>query len=220
MADETIFTAGSLIPEDFKAMDSDNESDIDSLHIESAQDIMLPFSTHLPDFLPNGDDSEMVTIEQDDSCATVQVDLSTVDLSELQAAYSTTQMASSLPPVTPTKPQDSLIVLDPLTPTANLKVLMSAASPEIRNMEKRQKSKMLFNTILQVASQQNMELQQSSGVEFEVDVEGGIPLGEEYVDDTEKPANRKAKSLGLLCQRLVEFRIIHSGMIVRFDRFF
>ena len=52
----------------------------------------------------------------------------------------TENMAGRLNPVTPTKPHSEADV-DPLTPTANMKLLMSAVSPEIRNREKEQAEK-------------------------------------------------------------------------------
>ena len=197
MADQD--SIGSLlVPDGFKSQDSDDESECNSLHMESAEDITLPFSTHLPDFLPSlQDDIDTVTVElgPDECEALLQ------SANDLAATKETPNgsITSSLDPVTPTKPQDGP-ALDPVTPTANLKLLMSAVSPEIRNMEKRQKSKALFNAIVQAASQENIELQQNVDVEYEVDVEGSSQ-GEEYGEDEEKPANRKAKSLGLLCQR-------------------
>ena len=47
-------------------------------------------------------------------------------------------LSSKLNPVTPTKAEDcqGVVEIDPLTPMANLKMLISAASPEIRNREK------------------------------------------------------------------------------------
>ncbi len=206
MGDQSTNTPSSLVPDGFGSLDSGDESEAESLHIESAQDITLPFSTHLPDFLP--DLNNTVTVEIDlDGCSNIVDDLASKEVTvtdplpgseEDKYESAATIDSNNLPPVTPTKPQDVPTALDPLTPTANLKLLMSAVSPEIRSMEKRQKSKALFNAIVQAASQENLELQQTDQYEVEVETSS---QGEEYTEDGEKPANRKAKSLGLLCQR-------------------
>ena len=80
------------------------------------------------------------------------------------------------PPHTPQKPMDPL---DPLTPTANLKILMSAASPEIRNRDN------LRRLMDEDMRQQRLALMQR--------------MNEENGDGNQ--TSRKEKSLGLLCQR-------------------
>ncbi|XP_072045138.1 transcription factor E2F8-like isoform X2 [Amphiura filiformis] len=196
MGDQSTNTSSLLVPDGFRSLDSDDESEADSLHMESAEDITLPFSTHLPDFLPSCLDTVTVTLGPEGCVKDNPCNELVANITDRPNGTDT----SNLPPVTPTKPLDTPTALHPLTPTANLKLLMSAVSPEIRSMEKRQKSKALFNAIVQAASQENLELQQS--IEYEVDVETSSQ-DDDYVDDGEKPANRKAKSLGLLCQRFL-----------------
>ncbi|XP_071824295.1 uncharacterized protein [Apostichopus japonicus] len=109
-----------------------------------------------------------------------------------------------LPPVTPTKPGGDH--LDPLTPTTNLKMLISAASPEIRNLEKRQqceKKERLFHAMLAVTSddllthQVEMKTTKSRPTASTVASEGNE-------QENVKENSRKAKSLGLLCERFLE----------------
>ncbi|XP_041053713.1 transcription factor E2F8 [Carcharodon carcharias] len=84
---------------------------------------------------------------------------------------------------TPTKLQESPVG-EPWTPTANLKMLISAASPEIRSREK-MKQELLVDD--DHASETNENLQdQLSGEEFE-----------------KFHPSRKEKSLGLLCYRFL-----------------
>ncbi|XP_069620647.1 transcription factor E2F7 [Ranitomeya imitator] len=88
-------------------------------------------------------------------------------------------------PITPVKVDRP--PADPWTPTANLKMLSSVASPEIRDREKK---KELFRPI------ENNE-QDESGLDaqqFE---------NVDDLDDLEKRPSRKQKSLGLLCQKFL-----------------
>ncbi|KAG8577779.1 hypothetical protein GDO81_010288 [Engystomops pustulosus] len=89
-------------------------------------------------------------------------------------------------PITPVKVVDKPLA-DPWTPTANLKMLSSVASPEIRDREKK---KELFRPI------ENNE-QEETGLDahqFET---------VDDMDDLEKRPSRKQKSLGLLCQKFL-----------------
>ena len=108
-------------------------------------------------------------------------------------------------PLTPTKPPIRLLALSPMTPTANLKVLISAASPDIRVLDTKRQKKALFNAIADHASYlQEQEEVIDVGVDSileEVVEAGSFSQGEDGVDDGDKPMNRKSKSLGLLCQR-------------------
>ena len=111
------------------------------------------------------------------------------------SASHTENMADRLNPVTPTKPKEESTDLDPLTPTANMKLLMSAVSPEIRSREKEQKETVKQETAVEtnnnyitaVPSQKGTKRKASQSVE-------------EDEDDTQT-SGRKEKSLGLLCQR-------------------
>ncbi|KAM5172836.1 transcription factor E2F7 [Mantella aurantiaca] len=89
-------------------------------------------------------------------------------------------------PITPVKAADRPLT-DPWTPTANLKMLISVASPEIRDREKK---KELFRPI------ENNEPE---------DIEPDAQQFEaaDDIDDLEKRPSRKQKSLGLLCQKFL-----------------
>ncbi|XP_018937391.2 transcription factor E2F7-like [Cyprinus carpio] len=79
---------------------------------------------------------------------------------------------------------------DPWTPTANLKMLISAASPDIRDREMK---KTLFRPI------ENEEKAVDEDEEEELD----DPCQYEALDDPERRPSRKQKSLGLLCQKFL-----------------
>ncbi|XP_044133051.1 transcription factor E2F7 [Bufo gargarizans] len=89
-------------------------------------------------------------------------------------------------PITPVKVADRPLA-DPWTPTANLKMLSSVASPEIRDREKK---KELFRPI------ENNE-QEDAGL----DIQQFETVDD--MDDLEKRPSRKQKSLGLLCQKFL-----------------
>ncbi|KAG8439715.1 hypothetical protein GDO86_005767 [Hymenochirus boettgeri] len=89
-------------------------------------------------------------------------------------------------PVTPVKVTEKPQT-DPWTPTANLKMLISAASPEIRDREKK---KELFRPI------ENNGIDDTDSDLLQVDTVDDI-------DDLEKRPSRKQKSLGLLCQKFL-----------------
>ncbi|NXJ76376.1 E2F8 factor, partial [Trogon melanurus] len=86
------------------------------------------------------------------------------------------------PLTTPPKPKETLPA-DPWTPTSNLKMLISAASPEIRSREQRRE---LSNTTSEVLQAKHC-LQEHL-------------LGDEY--EKSQPS-RKEKSLGLLCHKFL-----------------
>ncbi|XP_068176791.1 transcription factor E2F8 isoform X3 [Antennarius striatus] len=78
-------------------------------------------------------------------------------------------------PLTTPKKGCEVSCVDPWTPTSNLKMLISAASPDIRNREKA------------------------------LSLDGVDPAQDtENVDESEKWISRKDKSLGLLCQKFLE----------------
>ncbi|XP_043092839.1 transcription factor E2F7 isoform X2 [Puntigrus tetrazona] len=79
---------------------------------------------------------------------------------------------------------------EPWTPTANLKMLISAASPDIRDREMK---KTLFRPI------ENEEKAIEEEEEEELDDSGQY----EALDDSERRPSRKQKSLGLLCQKFL-----------------
>ncbi|NXD69408.1 E2F8 factor, partial [Eolophus roseicapillus] len=86
------------------------------------------------------------------------------------------------PLTTPPKPKE-ILPADPWTPTSNLKMLISAASPEIRSREQRRESSNKANMLLQAKHCLQEHL-----------------LGDEY--EKTQPS-RKEKSLGLLCHKFL-----------------
>nr|QOY46827.1 E2F transcription factor 7 [Ambystoma mexicanum] len=91
-------------------------------------------------------------------------------------------------PITPIKLADKQQP-EPWTPTANLKMLISAASPDIRDREKK---KELFRPI------ENNEMDNDASESMQLNaVDDGAG------DDFEKRPSRKQKSLGLLCQKFL-----------------
>ncbi|XP_038414441.1 transcription factor E2F7 isoform X1 [Canis lupus familiaris] len=91
-------------------------------------------------------------------------------------------------PITPVKLVDQRQQTEPWTPTANLKMLISAASPDIRDREKK---KGLFRPI------ENKDDAFTDSLQLDV-------VGDGSVDEFEKQRpSRKQKSLGLLCQKFL-----------------
>uniref|UniRef100_A0A3P9Q3C2 Transcription factor E2F8 n=2 Tax=Poecilia reticulata TaxID=8081 RepID=A0A3P9Q3C2_POERE len=86
---------------------------------------------------------------------------------------------SSMGPFTTPKKRAEAGSVDPWTPTSNLKMLISAASPEIRNREK----------------ELCMDADDRDGLDPTQDSENG--------DESEKMISRKDKSLGLLCHKFL-----------------
>lgn len=82
---------------------------------------------------------------------------------------------------------------EPLTPTANLKMLISAASPDIRDREMR---KVLFRPI------ENEGAEPATAEDVEEDDECQ-PEGAEEESDPDRKPSRKQKSLGLLCHKFL-----------------
>ncbi|KAK7150053.1 hypothetical protein R3I94_009385 [Phoxinus phoxinus] len=80
---------------------------------------------------------------------------------------------------------------DPWTPTANLKMLISAASPDIRDREMK---KTLFRPI---------ENEEKAVEEEEDEEELDDSCQYEALEDSERRPSRKQKSLGLLCQKFL-----------------
>uniref|UniRef100_A0A8C8BKM0 Transcription factor E2F8 n=1 Tax=Otus sunia TaxID=257818 RepID=A0A8C8BKM0_9STRI len=86
------------------------------------------------------------------------------------------------PLTTPPKPKE-ILPADPWTPTSNLKILISAASPEIRNREQRRE---LSNSTSEVLQAKHCLQEHLSGDEYE-----------------KSQPSRKEKSLGLLCHKFL-----------------
>ncbi|KAM4569999.1 transcription factor E2F7 [Odontesthes bonariensis] len=84
---------------------------------------------------------------------------------------------------------------EPWTPTANLKMLISAASPDIRDREMK---KVLFRPI------ENDKSKPTSPETLVEEVEDCCQFeAADEEEDTEKKPSRKQKSLGLLCQKFL-----------------
>ncbi|XP_014677437.1 PREDICTED: transcription factor E2F8-like [Priapulus caudatus] len=88
--------------------------------------------------------------------------------------------------------------LDPLTPTANLKLLFSAMSPEIRNRDSKKK-KQLFDECSGDVAASVQEAAGDGGNEAVLEgCEGGA-----FIEDAIFKTSRKDKSLRLLCMRFL-----------------
>ncbi len=120
----------------------------------------------------------------------------------------TSDNGTFLPTVTPKKPPGEM-ELDPLTPTANMKVLMSAVSPEIRNREKEQeesrKDSVASNVEADVVNRVS-NVETNNNCYKVVAVQRGVKRKasqglEDLEDEDGQVSGRKEKSLGLLCRR-------------------
>uniref|UniRef100_A0A665VCR8 Transcription factor E2F7 n=1 Tax=Echeneis naucrates TaxID=173247 RepID=A0A665VCR8_ECHNA len=101
---------------------------------------------------------------------------------------------SDLGHITPIK---RVALAEPWTPTANLKMLISAASPDIRDRELK---KVLFRPIEN--EKEKPASPDTVTEETEVDESCQFEAVDEE-DETEKKPSRKQKSLGLLCQKFL-----------------
>ena len=102
---------------------------------------------------------------------------------------------------TPTKCGTSDIEDDPLTPTANLKILADALSPELRLREMMQEKQAALASLDEEKSTQ--KIPRSASFEYESDVTDTPQAGS---------GGRKEKSLGRLCQRLeIELNPLETG---------
>ncbi|KAM9327716.1 transcription factor E2F7 [Pholidichthys leucotaenia] len=93
--------------------------------------------------------------------------------------------------ITPVK---GTTLLEPWTPTANLKMLISAASPDIRDREMK---KVLFRP-----RENDKEQPESPDADTEVEDSCQFEVANDE-DDEEKKPSRKQKSLGLLCLKFL-----------------
>ncbi|XP_033101778.1 uncharacterized protein LOC117104932 [Anneissia japonica] len=111
----------------------------------------------------------------------------TIDLGEVD--NKTNGPCIDLPAATPKKSCESKTSIDPLTPTTNLKMLMNVLSPMIRDRENRKK----FDNLIEAAEKSR---------EAESVMDANDAQGDEE-NDKNSGGNRKAKSLGLLCQKFL-----------------
>uniref|UniRef100_A0A8C4H241 Transcription factor E2F8 n=1 Tax=Dicentrarchus labrax TaxID=13489 RepID=A0A8C4H241_DICLA len=125
------------------------------------------FLTHLLELNPN-----------DDGFVAPQVPVNTPKKVSGQRAVSAENRPTMGPLTTPKKGREVGSV-DPWTPTSNLKMLISAASPDIRNREKE------LNTFL---------IRHSPFI---------LPQDTDNGEESEKMISRKEKSLGLLCHKFL-----------------
>ncbi|XP_059209483.1 transcription factor E2F8 isoform X2 [Centropristis striata] len=115
---------------------------------------------------------------QDDGFVAPQLPVNTPKKLSGQCAASVENQPTMGPLTTPTKGREVGSV-DPWTPTSNLKMLISAASPDIRNREK----------------ELCMDNDGRDGLDPSQDTENG--------EESEKMISRKDKSLGLLCHKFL-----------------
>ncbi|KAM9845844.1 transcription factor E2F7 [Aulostomus maculatus] len=106
------------------------------------------------------------------------------------------------------------VLVEPLTPTANLKMLISAASPDIRNREMK---KVLFRPIENEAKAESPDaVAEDTELEYTCQFEAVEEEG-----DTEKKPSRKQKSLGLLCQKFLalypDYPPLHNPIAISLD---
>ncbi|XP_028811119.1 transcription factor E2F7 [Denticeps clupeoides] len=85
---------------------------------------------------------------------------------------------------------------DPWTPTANLKMLISVASPDIRDREMK---KTLFRPIENEDKVAEEEEEEDTEMDDSCQCDASDDIGDEF----EKRPSRKQKSLGLLCQKFL-----------------
>ncbi|KAG5267668.1 hypothetical protein AALO_G00224300 [Alosa alosa] len=104
--------------------------------------------------------------------------------------------ASEFIHITPIKHPDR-VHPDPWTPTANLKMLISAASPDIRDREIK---KILFRPI---ENEEKLVVVEEEEEDAELDDSCQFDVVEDCGDEFEKRPSRKQKSLGLLCQKFL-----------------
>ncbi|KAK3577398.1 hypothetical protein CHS0354_032245 [Potamilus streckersoni] len=123
-----------------------------------------------------------------------QVENSSVQFTEFQDRNNSVTSDSDVRPLTPSN-QNGAITGAPLTPTANLKMLFSAVSPELRNRESEKRSSSSDDE--QEEDSNNDSNSQSEALDVDNDdllpSQGGPKYG-----------CRKEKSLGLLCQKFLQ----------------
>uniref|UniRef100_A0A4W6E318 Transcription factor E2F7 n=1 Tax=Lates calcarifer TaxID=8187 RepID=A0A4W6E318_LATCA len=102
---------------------------------------------------------------------------------------------SATPDLAHITPIKHTVLAEPWTPTANLKMLISAASPDIRDREMK---KVLFRPI------ENEHPASPDTVTEDMEVEDSCQFeAVDEEDEAEKKPSRKQKSLGLLCQKFL-----------------
>ncbi|XP_074082575.1 transcription factor E2F7 isoform X1 [Macrotis lagotis] len=152
------------------------------LNCLTLQDLMSPRQPRLDLAVEDGDNAkENIFVDRARMTPKTPMKNEPIDLSK-QKTYTPERN-----PITPVKLADRPQA-EPWTPTANLKMLISAASPDMRDREKK---KELFRPI------ENKDDAFSDSLQLDA-------VGDGPVDEYEKQRpSRKQKSLGLLCQKFL-----------------
>ncbi|XP_072511539.1 transcription factor E2F7 isoform X1 [Notamacropus eugenii] len=153
------------------------------LNCLTLQDLISPRQPRLEFVIEDGENAQKENIFVDRSRMAPKTPMKNepIDLSK-QKTYTPERN-----PITPVKLADRPQA-EPWTPTANLKMLISAASPDMRDREKK---KELFRPI------ENKDDAFSDSLQLDA-------VGDGPVDEFEKQRpSRKQKSLGLLCQKFL-----------------
>ncbi len=131
-------------------------------------------------------------------------------ISTVDDSVTALDLSTKLNPKTPTKPGSNTPELDPLTPTANLKMLINAASPEIRNREKVKELQSRHSAEEDVIEPEPVKRTKKTSTKSSAKRPSGgarkklEPVCEEMQEVEFADGGgggRKEKSLGLLCQR-------------------
>ncbi|XP_070542044.1 uncharacterized protein [Ptychodera flava] len=197
----------SLVPGGFVHPASDSESDNEQAPYREDKNekcSLFPSSRDVTDHGICQNVTQNVKQEHESTISAPQPEQSTFQISNQPFVPNSVLNETSPPakgncvPVTPTKPAEA--DMDPVTPTANLKILLSAASPDIRERDNRKKElfkdQRCWSYPIQESSAPTFSRKLSEGKEDQLSEE-------ELYEDAIKPVSRKDKSLGLLCQRFL-----------------
>lgn len=196
-------TQHSLLPPQYKTPMTDSyEECAPEIHIER-----IPFSENIKNYSNLNGQSETIDYKfvkysnKENSPKTMSVRAklkSGLDSNDNHMVFSNensnnvTETSHVERPCTPTSDDQPPT---PVTPTANLTMLLNAMSPELRSRENKQK-KTLFE------SNQDDTFPELKPLDLERDLGDSNDVDDADGDQSEwKPGSRKDKSLGLLCQK-------------------